>query len=266
MKTPFTQSLIAIGLTESESLVYETLLASGKAGVAYLARKCPGVTRSNIYALLQTLRTKGLVRELPGGIRKEFMAESPTHLTELTTAQETRAKEARSSLDLALPQLLSQFNLVSGRPNVQFYEGESGVKKVIFDSLSTTGEILQYLDNDAVDTYYKDINKEYMAERKRRGIQKKIIVWDTPSARKTALEEIDPSCTEMRCIRTRPSPVTMMIYGNKLSYQTIGEEAHIGVILEDAHIVAMHRELFFFTWEGAERLVPQSVTSGSSTK
>jgi len=256
VKAKYLDSLVQIGLTDKEARVYEALLTIPEASIGQLAMRTVGVTRPNLYPLLRSLSKKGLVIEAVKGKIKIFRAEPPQKLAEFIEKRKQEYKEAQMSYQLVLPQLTSDFNLASGKPNVQFFEGRTGTEKVIFDSLTSKTEVLQYVDHDAVNIHLAELNKRYVAERKRKGVKKKILMWDSPSARVTAAKQNDSRLTEIRIISGTPHAAVMMIYDNKISYQNISKDSFIGVILEDQGIAAMHRDIFKFSWEKAERINP----------
>jgi hypothetical protein len=47
--------------------------------------------------------------------------------------------------------LISRFNLLSGKPNVQFFEGMEGALTAAYDSLQAKGEILTLIDAEKLE-------------------------------------------------------------------------------------------------------------------
>lgn len=261
--TQYEKFLGELGLNKEQSLVYESLLKNGLMPASIVAKKS-SIKRSLTYKILEQLITLGLVekRENIGKVALFF----PTHpgkLRELVQRREEELKKAEASLGGIMGKMVSDFNLLSGKPNVQFYEGMEGMKKVLDDSLTAEGVILAYSDIVSIEKYIPEINKEYVARRRKFGVKKKGLIFDSPEARKL-LTGYNPDITENKFIKfsTDPSRTIMQIYDKKISYITLGDNQMIGVIVEDAHIANLHRDLFEYIW----KTIPQNETGAPVSK
>ncbi len=250
-----------LGLNKEQSLVYESLLKNGLMPARVVAQKS-GVKRSLTYKILEQLISLGLVekRDNIGKITFFFPAH-PGKLREFLQKREEAIKTAEASLGGIMGKMVSDFNLLSGKPNVQFYEGPEGMKKVLDDSLSAETEIYAYADVISIEKYIPDINKDYVANRRKFGIKKKGLIFDSPEARKL-LANYNPDITENKFIpfKVPASHTIMQIYDNKVSYITLGDTQMIGVIIEDAHIASLHKYLFEYQWSTTPDL-PQEPSS-----
>ncbi|MCC6323904.1 hypothetical protein IT400_03895 [Candidatus Nomurabacteria bacterium] len=246
--------LIEAGLSEEQALVYGTLLDRGPQKASALAT-WTGIKRGLIYKVLEQLETMNLVEKKGGeGTVALF---SPLHPSSLINMVEARAKSimlTKETLTYSLGGLASKFNLLSGKPNVQFFEGKDGVAKVIRDSYTAKNEILTYADNEAMNKYYPELNKENVTMRKKLKLKKRIISIDTPYIRELAKND-DPEITERRVVESIDSFATaMQIYDDKVTYITLDPNKSIGVIIEDASIYKMHKTLFEALWDNAKQL------------
>lgn len=250
METKYDTFLGELGLNKEQALVYETMLKNGLAPARLIAQKS-GVKRSLAYKVLEQLISLGLVekRDHIGKVAL-FFPSHPGKLRELLQKREEAIKTAEASLGGIMGRMVSDFNLLSGKPNVQFYEGPDGMKKVLEDSLTAEGEIYAFSDIISIEKYIPQINKDYVAKRRKFGIKKKGLIFDSPEARKL-LEGYNPDITENKFIafETPPSHTIMQIYDNKVSYITLSNEQMIGVLIEDKHISALHRALFEYLWK-----------------
>lgn len=238
------------GLSEKEAQTYEKILETGPASVGALLKLLP-YKRGDMYNIVQSLCDKGLAREeLKDGILT-YTLEDPEKLPALIIAEQEKAKNALRQTTAALPQLKSLYNLSLKRPGVRFFEGEAGVWKVLNDTLTSKTELLFFGDNDAIEKYIPDVDKKYVRERKRRVIKKRLIMFDTSSARVFA-NQCD-TLTDVRLIPTTESDVRsiMHIYDNKVSYVTFLENIMIGVLIEDPALFQLHRTLFEYIWKSA---------------
>ncbi|HYC34512.1 MAG TPA: hypothetical protein VEC13_02155, partial [Candidatus Paceibacterota bacterium] len=162
---------------------------------------------------------------------------------------------AEAALSGVMSQMVSSFNLISGKPNVQFFEGEEGIKEVLNDSLQSSEEILTYLDIEALMTTLPKENEWYVSQRAKLGIKKRGLVLDSPFNRKF-LRDYHKEITDTRFLSCSGVPFNtiMQIYDNKVSYITISNTIRIGVIIEDPNIYTMHKFLFNCLWEKSQKI------------
>lgn len=246
--------LVAAGLEPDQAQVYEILLKSGPLKAGKIATQST-LKRGLVYKILDELVKLGLAikHELPGKATM-FEPAHPLKIKQLAESREQKFKTAQLALDGILGNLTSDYNLALGKPGVQFYEGKEGIKKVADDSLTSKTEILSYLDNEAINKYIPDINKEYIQKRNRLKIAKRMIAVDSLYVRDRA-KQFNKSTTQIRVIeKAYPFATVMQIYDGKVSYITLDEKRMIGVIIADPHIYQMHKTLFEFAWEKAKPL------------
>lgn len=256
----YEQTLSKAGLSTDQAKVYELLLRSGSLPAGQISKKS-GLKRGLTYKVLDELTKLGLVEKktAPGGVLA-FSPAHPLRLQELAEDKEKEAKTAQTALAGVLANLTSDFNLISGKPGVLYYEGREAIKKITFDSLTAQGEIYSYIDNEAIDRYLLKENEEYVAERVRRGIIKKIICPDSAYAR-GLIPEFERTLAEVRVIPpAEPFHTITQIYDNKISYLTASEKVMIGILIEDPYISQMNRTLFEALWKSA---VPITKTAGN---
>jgi len=251
-----------VGLTKEQSLVYEMLLKTGFTPASRLSTGT-GIKRSLVYKILDQLISLGLTekREDIGKVALFFPAH-PSKLKELISQKEESLKTATLSLGGALGQLTSAFNLLSGKPNIQFFEGEDGVRKVLKDSLSSSEIIDAYSDIESIEKYIPEINTEYVAKRRKFGVKKRGLILDTPKARQL-LEGYNPDITEnkfMKCSMVPPQTQTILqIYDNKVSFISLGENLFTGTIIENPHIYFLQKYLYQCLWEASGKDLPRDL-------
>ena len=248
----YDSSLEKAGLTGSQARVYEALLNRGRLPAGEISR-LSGLKRGLTYKVLEELEKLGLVQknESRRGVA-EFEPRHPARLTELAENREREARNAQSILAGIIGQLTSDFNLISGRPSVLFYEGREAVLKIAADSLTATDEILSYIGNEALDKYWPKENRAYVKKRIEKRIRKRLISPDTPYTREIAVRFPD-QLIESRVIPASQTLETVVqIYGNKVSFLTLGGEATVGIIVDDHYIAKMHRTIFEYVWSVAQ--------------
>jgi len=250
----YEQTLIHAGLDEQQAIVYEVLLKYGVLSAGAVHKHVP-FKRGLVYKVLDELVALGVAeKQQEEGKTILFGLTHPLTLKELTEKREQAAKDARMALEGVLPSLISDFNLVSGQPGVQFFEGEEGVWEVLKDTLRAKGVMYTYADVGAVDKHIRSMNEKYAKKRDALGIDKKVILLDTPYARER-MKTYHRFVTDTKFIKlaTEPFQSIIEIYDDKIAYITFGESLR-GVIIQDKAIHDMHKALFEYVWERAQTL------------
>lgn len=245
--------LIEAGLSEEQAAVYSSLLDKGPLKAGSIS-SWTGIKRGLIYKVLDQLESMGLISKKGGeGTVAVFAPEHPSRLAEIMERKEKSMALAKETVMFSLGSLSSKFNLLSGKPNVQFFEGKEGVSKVMRDSFTSQTEILTFADNEAMNKYYPELNKENIEARKNSNIKKRLISIDTPYIRELAKND-NPEITDRRLIDSEKFSTVMQIYDNKVTYITLDPHKEIGVIIEDNSIYEMQKMIFEKVWENAKRL------------
>lgn len=245
----YTEKLEKIGLNKSQSDIYSLLLHTGKLKGSEITAQV-SISRQLVYKVLDELMEMQLVKKNDTkGSAATFEITHPNHLEKLLHKKEEAIKKAQQELDLVINNLTSDYNLISGQPGVQVFEGEEGVKKVLEDSLKTQGEILTYADVEPIITHMSKLNDDYVATRTKRGIQKRALVLNTPFARKYMQNHSSRKITDTRFLsndNTPPFSAFVEIYDDKVSYVTFEDGKLIGIIIQNTSIAEMNKYLFEF--------------------
>ena len=244
--------LIQAGLSEEQAQAYQSLLDKGPQRASYLS-KWTGIKRGLIYKVLEQLESMGLVSKKGGpGTVATF---SPSHPSLLLSNLERKEKEIALNKEMlmsSIGSLSSKFNLITGKPNVQFFEGEEGIKKVLDDTLRIPkgSVIYSYTDLEAIERYIPEINRAYGEQREKLEIKKIGFLLDTPRAREI-IKKYDSKFSEAKFLDlgTNEIETIMQIYENKISYITLKEKSMIGIIIEDPLIYKMHKAVFEYFWK-----------------
>lgn len=251
----YEQSLIQAGLSYAQAIVYEALIKNGSMPAGKLTKKTP-FKRGLVYLALEELIKLDLVEKDEKDKKAAiFQVKHPTNLRNLAEKREQQAKDAKLALDGILPSIVSDFNLISGRPGVLFYEGEDGIKETLADSLASKTEIYTYADVEAVVKYADKINKDYVKKRNKLGLKKKVILLDSEFARKY-MKTYYKDITSVRFIKHELYPFSALteIYDGTTAYVTLEERNKIGVIIKNRSIYEMQKSLFEFVWDHAEEI------------
>lgn len=255
--------LIEAGLSEEQAAIYSALLDKGplKAGAI---SSWTGIKRGLIYKVLDQLENMGLVSKKGGeGTVAVFVPEHPSHLTEIMERKEKSLAQAKEAVSFSLGTLSSKFNLLSGKPNVQFYEGKEGVQKVLEDTLNSKDEVLTYVDMEIIEKHFKEINDKYVEKRSKMGIKKRLLVIDNNFTNelfhKWNNEKPDFfSVTDLKMVKTpiNETEGAIQIYENKIGIITISNENLISIIIEDVRINKLFKSMFEALYLVSPRFIP----------
>ena len=242
------------GLSEEQAEVYNSLLDKGPQKASALS-DWTGIKRGLVYKTLEQLEDMGLVEKKGGvGTVAVFYPSHPSVLLDKMDRDVKNLNLAKEMVSSGIGNLSSKYNLIVGKPHIRFFEGRNGVEEVVKDSLNSKTEILTFADNEAMNKYYPEINKNNLETRKRLKIKKRLISVDTPFIRELAKQD-DPEITERRVIKTGDKfAVATQIYDGKVSYITLEEGRSIGIIIEDPAIYEMQKLVFENMWQSAEAI------------
>ncbi|MDP3740799.1 MAG: helix-turn-helix domain-containing protein [bacterium] len=250
----YQQHLTQSGLKPDEADVYEVLLKIGPNPARKIAQNTV-YKRSTVYKILDDLVKLGLVgRKDEVGKVSVFEPAHPLKLKELAEAREQQAKNAQVALEGILGQMSSDFNLISGKPGVKFYEGLEGIKKVLEDTLSDNPQkqLLTFSDAAGYATYLLDWNTSYYApKRKKLGIYEKVIIPNDPKALEWMKDYQPGGVTEILFIDQKlfPFSTEVNIYNNKVSFVTFSPKTHIGLIIQNKEIFDTLSSVFNAFWQ-----------------
>ena len=249
----YQDTLRQAGLTTAQATVYGALLVHGSQKAGSVAKKT-GLKRGLIYKALEELVTLGMVeRSEKDGAVASFRALHPSKLRDIIESEAKKLKDAELVFEGILPSLISEFNLISGTPGIQIYEGAQGIEKVLADSLTSKTEVYTYADIEPIVKRIGAINQRYATKRDQLGIDKKAILLDTPFARKY-MRDYHRLVTDIKLIaldQIPPFQSALEIYDNKVAYITFAEDKMMGVIIHDPYLYQMHKYLFEYTWKQA---------------
>ncbi len=248
------QALQSLGLTSTESDLYELLLKLGETPVADIIQRS-GLKRPTVYKALYSLEKKGLVKQQDIKKKLHFRPESPTLLLEQAESKYKEAEQARSVLQTVIPELLSSYTLSVERPVVEIYEGVEGLKKIYVDTLEDRKPIFAVLQTEEVEPeLYKWLEEEYGPKRAKLKIHAKVIVASGDWSSTYRKKDISYYRTTLLVPKAKfPFKHEVDIYGDKVAFiQFKKGEPLIGIIIKHPLIAETMKAWFDLAWVGAE--------------
>ena len=250
----YEQQLSQIGLNKEQAVIYEIMLKNGSLTAGKIAGKGP-FKRGVVYKILDQLVDLNLIEkgQKPGKPAK-FSPLHPLKIKEMIKIQEQKYKDAQLILDGIMPGLSSDFNLITGKPNVRFFEGIEGIKEVLKDSLfqNPKKKILAFSDVAGYADYLKEWNSDYYApQRKRLQIYEKAIIPNNQKALEFMKGYQANELTDVLFVDSESYPFSteVNIYSDKISFVTFSKKTHIGVIVENKEVFETLTSIFDFCWE-----------------
>lgn len=241
--------LQSVGLDAKQSQLYVSGLQMGTAPASDYA-KATGINRITAYNLLEEMVHKGtftMVRKM----RAKWYA---------PVAPEFVALEARKNAD-ALERVLPELRSLQGakyrKPRVRFFEGWEGVRHVYDDTLTASGELLNFANSAVVRKFWPKYDEEYVEQRVKHGIHLRGIAPDDATGRRVHGEDRE----RLREIRLVPASDfdfqnEINIYDHKVAICSFdsglrGDKDMFGVIIESKEVAETQRQIFEMAWRYA---------------
>jgi len=241
------QTLEKIGLNQKEAKVYLATLELGQAKVSEIAQKTE-VKRPTVYLILDDLKKKGLISEVPKGTKTIFIAEDPEKLVkEIKTREE--------ALEKVMPMLRTIYNIDKHKPQVKFYEGRQGVIDVYNEIRKAKNYIDFYGTVVALKQEFQD-NFIPPKEIKKMKVRVREIMSDNPVDKAYAYE-IKKFGNPNHLVKFMPKKMQTLIdsaiFDNKIAIISIKID-YFGVLIESEEIAQSYRMLYELAWQSALRI------------
>ena len=237
--------LKSINLSDKEIAVYGALLPLGIATVRVLADKS-GINRGTVHDILESLVKKGMVISEERGSKHRFNVAPPDKILSALEDKERIILEQKKKVALAIPQLMSVYAKQGGRPHVEYYDSDEGIKNILEDVLETVSkspskEYIVY-SSKSLRSYLYKLFPNFTKEKIRRKIKTKVIALG---------EGGDPVNLQMAERKWLPddAPAYILIYGPKVALISVAEDkSPFGVLIRDEKIAATQKILFSELW------------------
>ena len=221
MKNTTTQkALESLGLTENEALLYHTMIQHPQATVRDLQAQTP-FPRTQIYHILDGLKSHGLVTGAKKRTRTRYIAEDPEQLhTLLKKREESFTKNANTVRGL-IPKLKNQYRSSQVGGHLQTFVGVENYREAYEDILHTKPNLIYtFAHTGEVPLPGVDIRAEIRKNMKDIGIDEKI-------SKKLEMEN-----TELH------------LYSGKILYTSMSDAEPVATLIEDKNLYTMQRNLF----------------------
>ncbi|MFA6215535.1 MAG: helix-turn-helix domain-containing protein [Patescibacteria group bacterium] len=243
----YEQTLTQAGLTKDQAEIYEILIKNGPLKAGKISQKST-LKRGLVYKLLDQMAEIGLIDKIEKpGKAAVFTAAHPLKLKELAEKQEQQAKDSQLVLSGILPSIISDYNLVSGQPNVRFYEGKEGIIKIYEELLAEKKPIDSIEDKGEMAKFIPEYFPTFIKKRMTSNIYNRVVCPAGNPINKT--DEAELRQTRNISVEKFPLSMDIKIVGDKVSLITFKKDTAIGIIIDHQEIADNFRILFEYMWE-----------------
>jgi len=254
MVNNLTAQLQQFGLTSQESRVYLNLLQHSPQTVLSLSRQLP-INRTTLYRLLQHLNQLGLVTEQLDHQTTRYSASPPEKLSLVLQNRQIELDTLQQTLTSLLP-TLQQIPQASTSPTqVLYYKGIEGLKQILYNTLSTTTEVVGYgyLDWNhlAGHKYAEFIRQEYVNRHiKSREILNELSPGFTPN------QPYLQQTYSHRLIPTSQLTIThdTYIYNDTTAFYYLYNNEYFGLEIHNSEITHTQQQIFNLLWSLAKSI------------
>lgn len=239
--------LSTLGLSQAEVTLLQDLYVHGRSKASEITERL-GQTRGYTYAVLTSLKEKGLILEIQGK-QTLFEPAPPSALNLLAQREVQRVKDTQSLLSTAVIDWQKQYESNIGKPSIEVFSGFDGAALAIGDSLNQQETIRTIIDLSSLTGEFASINKQQLKKRLSLGIEKRILLDDTIEAR-TFAQAQGTQYTTWRFLRNLPArhQTAVEVYGSTVLFITLDRDPCLSVLLRDSAIAQYHTQQFDFLW------------------
>jgi len=236
------ERLQILGLTKNESKIYTTLIKLNSASVNEIS-KHTNVSRVNIYDVLESLKSKGLVASVTKSNKNFFEPANPERLEEIFEQKQKEISETEKTIQ----ELTQEFNKHSEKKDVALFKEKLGIKSVLKDALNSKTEIINYGSTGKFPEVYKEYFDIWEDSRIKNKIKMRIIAsksvrGKTPEKRLQEVRYLDLEFTNL---------TSTFIYENKVAIFTWTEEP-LAILIENSELAESYRNFFESLWKQAK--------------
>lgn len=256
-KSDILSNLLKLGLDQEESIVYLELTGHQSISILELSKHC-GIPRSTIYRICESLVDKRFAEWVVPKRGAKIRAVFPKQLSFLIKDKQEEAKEIHHALH-DLSKIISGPLPSVSATQVRYYEGISGLKQVIWNSLQSKGEIIGYSTYGRREIVTDKWYAKYVREFRLRKLRDRVIT--NEQAMDYLRKFMDPvnHQQEIKDVRLLPQAKfyisgDVSIYNNVYSVSYWKQGEIVGVEIENPEMVKTQKSIFELLWGQAEGL------------
>jgi hypothetical protein len=167
--------------------------------------------------------------------------------------------EKKEGVEKIIPQLNSLYEVNRGKPNVNFFDGQEGVKTVLNSILEETKELLVFGDGNSFKHAIPGWTEQYSLRRAKKGIKAKFLLKATPLSiecgkKYKTIKDVKSEYTQYRVL---PEAYELeyngfYVYNNKVAL-CVFEKEPMAVVIESKIVANLLKSMFNILWIVAEK-------------
>ena len=249
------RTLQDLWLSENEAVLYALMLEHPKSTVQELVVKSP-FPRTLLYYVLKKLEEKSLIKARKDDWKTVYIAENPEKLYDLLHQRQAEYEKQTQAIKELIPTLKESFQLKHTRPSVGIVDGVALYEKLLEDTLlwGRNKELYAY-ETFALNRPWVDVRESYENKRVMRKIQKHVLFFESPETLSELAKIPYNDYTDFRSIQPNsliPFTTDIILYNGKILYTTYTEYEPVVVLIEDAALYEMQKNIFLHLWKTAK--------------
>lgn len=252
----YTEQLVQSGLTSDQAIIYETLIKQGQMPASKITLKT-GIKRGMVYKTLDLLAQMKLIEKIENKDKvTTFRPNHPSALSELIESNLQKINQTKSAIESVLGNMSSDFNLLSGKPNVRFFEGMKGIES-LYEDINREKKDIKLIrspfDNDREG--FDDLIGEQIKKQIKYGINTKAITPLMHDSVETTTKFDKERLTERRFVSKEDLmiPAQIIIYGEKVAITSFKEHL-MTTIIQNSDVKETFEKIFEFMWKNSKEI------------
>ncbi|MCB0324380.1 MAG: hypothetical protein KDD69_12440 [Bdellovibrionales bacterium] len=245
--TQLQKSLESIGLNEKQAALYLAALQLGGGSVQQLARHA-SIKRTSAYHVLNSLEEQGLMSKELRGIKECYVAKDPELLEELL-------RRRRDEFLRTLPYLQSLQHFQQSDSIIRVFEGLERVEEAYWEMLDSIRSGEDYLVLGNLERWTPLISdafaQTFVRRRGRLPIRVRMLLCTGPVAIERKGKKRQPN-EETRLLPPSATLTTNLVILPRRLFVHQYESPYTALVIENDHIIRMHREMFEIMWRGLQ--------------
>lgn len=244
--------LFELGFTPGEVKVYLSLLKLGNVTSGPII-KSSGISKSNVYEILDKLIKKGIVSEIKDENMKKFQATNPEKLLDIYNEKQNKLNSVKKALDQTIPELKTIYNSIKEKQEVTVFKGDKGLKSVfqgMINLLEKDDELIVFVAVEPPEFF-----KPFLIELENERIKKKIInkiIFNKNVPRTYINLSKKRKYTQAKTIFPEfDTPAVFNLYKNKTAI-LLWSKNPIAIVIENEEITKSFKKYFDVLWKIAK--------------
>ena len=249
------QVLIELGLNQKDAEIYLTLLKMGGSQPASIIASHLNMNRTTVYKILMNLAKEGLVaKTMKHGILCFFVEHPENHLEDLLIRRKARLDALTKEFSEILPDIKNMQKHELLAPQMRYYEGIEGVKRVYETTLIEGGSIQSFENIDAQTSEIKDyIYNDYIPRRAEQGVFIQVIAPENKEHKDfKKLDKKFNKETRFFPASIPPIEIEINIFANKTAFFSCKKEEMFAVLIDSPTITKSMKSIFELCWKNAK--------------